>query len=33
MNGKKTKQIRKKAIEFLVHWLKTMLTDEEIKKV
>jgi|TARA_R110000744_G_scaffold12896_2_gene38002 hypothetical protein len=33
MNGRKTKQIRKMAVGFLVQWLKTMLTDEEIKKV
>ena len=33
MNGRKSKAIRKKSIEFLVMWLKTMLTDEEIKKV
>ena len=33
MNGRKTKRIRKMAVEFLVQWLKTMLTDEEIKKV
>ena len=31
MNGRKSKAIRKKSIEFLVMWLKTMLTDEEIK--
>jgi len=33
MNGRKSKAIRKKSIEFLVMWLKTMLTDEEMKKV
>jgi hypothetical protein len=33
MNGKKAKQIRIKSIGFLVHWLGTMLTDEEAKKV
>ena len=33
MNGRKSKAIRKKSIEFLIAWLKTMLTDEETKKV
>ena len=33
MNGRKAKKIRTKSIDFLVHWLGTMLTDEEAKKV
>jgi hypothetical protein len=33
MNGRKAKQIRKKSIGFLIDWLKTMLVEEEQKKV
>ncbi len=33
MNGRKSKAIRKKSIEFVVEWLKTMLIEEEQKKV
>ena len=33
MNGKKSKQIRKKARELVVDWLKTMLVKEESSKV
>ena len=33
MNGRTSKKIRTKSIAFLVHWLGTMLTDEEAKKV
>ena len=33
MNGKKAKQIRKKARELVVDWLKTMLVKEESSKV
>jgi len=33
MNGRQAKKIRKKSIEFLVQWLKTMLVEEEVKKV
>ena len=33
MNGRKSKLVRKKAIEFLIDWLKTMLIEEEQKKV
>lgn len=33
MNGRQAKKIRIKAIDFLVQWLHTMLTDEEVKKV
>ena len=33
MNGKKSKLIRKKSVEFLVEWLRTMLVEEEQKKV
>ena len=33
MNGRKAKQIRKKAKHLVVDWLKTMLVDEEKEKV
>ena len=33
MNGRKSKMIRKKSIQFVVDWLKTMLNDEEKSKV
>jgi len=33
MNGRKAKQIRKKSRELVVDWLKTMLVEEEIKKI
>ena len=33
MNGRKSKAIRKKSIQFVVDWLKTMLNDEEKSKV
>ena len=33
MNGRKSKAIRKKSIEFVVEWLKSMLIEEEQKKV
>jgi len=33
MSGKKSKQIRKLSEQFVVTWLKTMLVDEEQKKV
>ena len=33
MNGRKSKAVRKKAKEFVVEWLKTMLIEEEQKKV
>jgi len=33
MNGRKAKQIRKKANHLVVDWLKTMLVDEEKEKV
>jgi len=31
MNGRKSKLIRKKSVEFLVEWLGTMLIEEEKK--
>tara|TARA_Y100000004_G_scaffold46959_1_gene51647 strand:+ start:6893 stop:7156 length:264 start_codon:yes stop_codon:yes gene_type:complete len=33
MNGKKAKQIRKKSKQLVVDWLKTMLVEEEQKKL
>ena len=33
MNGRTAKAVRKKSIEFVVEWLKTMLIEEEQKKV
>tara|TARA_S200002703_G_scaffold45068_1_gene39442 strand:+ start:84 stop:347 length:264 start_codon:yes stop_codon:yes gene_type:complete len=33
MNGKKSKQIRKKARQLVVDWLQTMLVKEEKKKL
>ena len=33
MNGRKAKQIRKKAKQLVVDWLQTMLIEEERKKV
>ena len=33
MNGKKSKQIRKKSRQLVVDWLKTMLVEEEVKKL
>ena len=33
MNGKKAKQLRKKSKELVIEWLKTMLIDEEKKKL
>tara|TARA_R110000803_G_scaffold814_1_gene2810 strand:- start:732 stop:992 length:261 start_codon:yes stop_codon:yes gene_type:complete len=33
MSGKKSKQIRKLSVEFVVMWLKNMLLEEEQKKV
>tara|TARA_X000001388_G_scaffold30305_1_gene21499 strand:+ start:357 stop:626 length:270 start_codon:yes stop_codon:yes gene_type:complete len=33
MNGRKSKQIRKKSKQLVVDWLKTMLVDEEKEKV
>jgi|TARA_R110000796_G_scaffold244095_1_gene367000 hypothetical protein len=33
MSGKKSKQIRKMSVEFVVTWLKSMLVEEEQKKV
>ena len=33
MNGKKAKQIRKKSRQLVVDWLKTMLVEEEVKKL
>jgi len=33
MSGKKSKQIRKLSEQFVVTWLKSMLTDKEQKKV
>ena len=33
MNGQKSKAVRKLSEEFVVTWLKSMLTDEEQKKV
>jgi len=33
MNGKKAKQIRKKSKQLVVDWLKTMLVEEEVKKL
>jgi len=33
MNGKQAKKIRKKSIDFLIAWLKTVLIEEEQKKV
>ena len=33
MNGKKAKRIRRHANQLVFEWLKTMLTDEEAKKL
>ena len=33
MNGQKAKKIRRHAKELVFEWLKTMLTDEEAKKL
>ena len=33
MNGKKSKQIRKKSRQLVVDWLETMLVEEEVKKL
>ena len=33
MNGKKAKQLRKKSKDLVIEWLKTMLIDEEKKKL
>lgn len=33
MNGRKAKLIRKKSVEFLIEWLKTMLVEEEVKNL
>ena len=33
MNGKKAKQLRKKSKQLVVDWLKTMLVEEEQKKL
>ena len=33
MNGKKAKRIRRHANHLVLKWLKTMLTDEEAKKL
>ena len=33
MNGRKSKAVRKKSIQFVVEWLQTMLVDEEKNKV
>tara|TARA_R110002020_G_scaffold223234_1_gene432271 strand:- start:733 stop:996 length:264 start_codon:yes stop_codon:yes gene_type:complete len=33
MNGRKSKQIRKKARQLVVDWLQTMLVDKEKKKL
>ena len=33
MSGKKSKQIRKMSVEFVVTWLKSMLVEEEQKRV
>ena len=33
MNGKKAKRIRRQANHLVLKWLKTMLTDEEAKKL
>ena len=33
MNGKKAKRIRRHANQLVLKWLKTMLTDEEAKKL
>ena len=33
MNGKKAKQLRKKSKELVIEWLKTMLVEEEQKKL
>jgi hypothetical protein len=33
MNGRTSKAVRKKSIEFVVEWLKTMLIEEEAQKI
>jgi hypothetical protein len=33
MNGKKAKQIRKKGLHLLVDWVKTLVSEEEGKKL
>ena len=33
MNGRKAKRIRRHANQLVLEWLKTMLTDEEAKKL
>jgi hypothetical protein len=33
MNGKKSKQIRKKSLHLLVDWVKTLVSEEEGKKL
>ena len=33
MNGRKAKAIRKKALEILYEWIKTMVSPEEAKKL
>jgi len=33
MNGKKAKQIRKKSLHLLVDWVKTLVSEEEGKKL
>ena len=33
MNGRQSKAIRKKALEILYEWIKTMVSPEEVKKL
>jgi hypothetical protein len=33
MNGRKTKQIRKRALILLIDWIKTLVSPEEAKKL